>query len=249
MPANPQPPAPPRSLQAFSGDELSFYQQYLIFQQGIEPDKATPRQRFEALAHVVRHVLMPRWLHTQQTHDRLNPKQVYYLSMEFLIGRSLADIVARFRRRGNAWHALPDKVAIQLNDTHPGLAIAELMRILLDQARLIFGDYFSRREPGIFTPIREFLLDQGDYYMHLADLASYAQAQAQAGRLYADKEAWSKKAILNVAYSGKFSSDRAIQEYAASVWNVPPCPLPPSLPASRAARRDIPDAALRNGGE
>ena len=49
---------------------------------------------------------------------------------------SLADIVARFRRRGNAWHALPDKVAIQLNDTHPAMAVAELMRLLLDQAGL-----------------------------------------------------------------------------------------------------------------
>ena len=54
----------------------------------------------------------------------------------FLVACSLADIVARFRRRGNDWHALPDKVAIQLNDTHPALAVAELMRILLDQAQL-----------------------------------------------------------------------------------------------------------------
>src|SRR2546430_440056 len=54
----------------------------------------------------------------------------------FLVACSLADIVARFRRRGNAWHALPEKVAIQLNDTHPALAVAELMRILLDQAGL-----------------------------------------------------------------------------------------------------------------
>ena len=54
----------------------------------------------------------------------------------FLVACSLADIVARFRRRGNEWHALPDKVAIQLNDTHPALAVAELMRILLDQAKL-----------------------------------------------------------------------------------------------------------------
>src|SRR5262249_45275498 len=53
-----------------------------------------------------------------------------------LVACSRADIVARFRRRGNDWHALPDKVAIQLNDTHPSLAVAELMRILLDQARL-----------------------------------------------------------------------------------------------------------------
>src|SRR3989475_2183309 len=54
----------------------------------------------------------------------------------FLVACSLADIVARFRRRGNAWHALPEKVAIQLNDTHPALAVAELMRLLLDQAEL-----------------------------------------------------------------------------------------------------------------
>ena len=54
----------------------------------------------------------------------------------FLVACSLADIVARFRRRGNDWHALPAKVAIQLNDTHPAMAVAELMRILLDQAGL-----------------------------------------------------------------------------------------------------------------
>src|SRR5215475_14541329 len=54
----------------------------------------------------------------------------------FLVVCSLADIVARFRRRGNEWQALPEKVAIQLNDTHPAMAVAELMRILLDQAGL-----------------------------------------------------------------------------------------------------------------
>src|SRR6266545_3156777 len=54
----------------------------------------------------------------------------------FLVACSLADIVARFRRRGNDWHTLPEKVAIQLNDTHPALAVAELMCILLDQAGL-----------------------------------------------------------------------------------------------------------------
>jgi starch phosphorylase len=54
----------------------------------------------------------------------------------FLVACSLADIVGRFRRLGNSWQALPDKVAIQLNDTHPSIAVAELMRILLDRARL-----------------------------------------------------------------------------------------------------------------
>jgi starch phosphorylase len=90
---------------------------------------------------------------------------------------------------------------------------------------LLFGDHFSRDEPGIFTPIRETLLERGDYYMHLADLASYAQAQQQLGKLYVDPEAWTRKAILNVACSGKFSSDRTIAEYAAGIWNATPCPL------------------------
>lgn len=63
-------------------------------------------------------------------------KGLRFLQEYFLVASSLADIVARFRRRGNDWRALPDKVAIQLNDTHPALAVAELMRILLDQAKL-----------------------------------------------------------------------------------------------------------------
>jgi len=54
----------------------------------------------------------------------------------FLVACSLADLVRRFRRNNSNWSALPDQVAIQLNDTHPSLAVPELMRILLDEARL-----------------------------------------------------------------------------------------------------------------
>ncbi len=63
-------------------------------------------------------------------------RNLRFVQEYFLVACSLADIVARFRRRGNDWKALPDKVAIQLNDTHPAMAVAELMRILLDLARL-----------------------------------------------------------------------------------------------------------------
>lgn len=90
---------------------------------------------------------------------------------------------------------------------------------------LIRDDYFSRQEPGIFKPIVETLLDRGDHYMHLADLTSYVQTQDRVGKLYADPDAWAVKAILNVAYSGKFSSDRTIEEYAAHIWNVESCPV------------------------
>jgi len=61
--------------------------------------------------------------------------------------------------------------------------------------------------------------------MHLADLASYLEADAGLCALYADRGAWARKAILNVAGSGKFSSDRTIAEYASDIWHVKPCPV------------------------
>ena len=91
---------------------------------------------------------------------------------------------------------------------------------------LIFSDHFSRYEPGVFAPLRDTLLTQGDHYMHLADLRSYLEADQRLGELYADAEGWARKAILNVAGSGKFSSDRTIAEYAADIWNAKPCPVP-----------------------
>jgi glycogen phosphorylase len=94
-----------------------------------------------------------------------------------------------------------------------------------DALDLIFNDHFSRDEPGIFVPIRETLLDRGDYFMHLADLKSYTQAQEEVGKLYADADAWTRKAVINVACSGKFSSDRTIAEYASGIWNALPCPI------------------------
>ena len=90
---------------------------------------------------------------------------------------------------------------------------------------LIFSDHFSPKEPGIFAPLRETLLTRGDYYMHLADLAAYLEADAKLCALYADPHAWARKAILNVASSGKFSSDRTIAEYAADIWHVTSCPV------------------------
>ena len=91
---------------------------------------------------------------------------------------------------------------------------------------LIFSDHFSRNEPGVFEPLRETLLTRGDFYMHLADLASYIEADQLLTGLYADPHAWAEKAILNIAGSGKFSSDRTIAEYAAEIWEVQPCPVP-----------------------
>jgi starch phosphorylase len=91
---------------------------------------------------------------------------------------------------------------------------------------MISADYFSRYEPGIFAPLSNALLTGGDHYMHLADLQSYLDADHRLTGLYADEHAWARKAILNVAGSGKFSSDRTIAQYAAEIWNAKPCPVP-----------------------
>ena len=90
---------------------------------------------------------------------------------------------------------------------------------------LISSDYFSRNEPGTFAPLLDTLLNHGDRYMHLADLTSYCQAQDRLGELYGNREEWARKAIRNVASSGKFSSDRSIAEYATDIWNAEPCPV------------------------
>jgi glycogen phosphorylase len=90
---------------------------------------------------------------------------------------------------------------------------------------LIIGDHFSRNEPGVFAPLLDTLLSHGDYYLHLADLKSYGAAHARLGELYADQESWSRKAILNIAASGKFSSDRTIAEYAKEIWQAESCPV------------------------
>ena len=90
---------------------------------------------------------------------------------------------------------------------------------------LIFSDYFSRNEPEVFAPFRDMLLTH-DHYMHLADLKSYLDADDRLLALYANPNEWARKAILNVARSGKFSSDRTIGEYANEIWNVQACPVP-----------------------
>jgi starch phosphorylase len=92
---------------------------------------------------------------------------------------------------------------------------------------LIERDFFSMLEPGIFKPIVDSLLSGGDRYMLLADFRDYIQAQEQVDAAYKDREGWARKAILNVARAGKFSSDRTIREYASEVWRVVPCAVAP----------------------
>lgn len=89
----------------------------------------------------------------------------------------------------------------------------------------IFSNQFSRNEPGVFEPLRQVLLTGGDHFMHLADLSSYVDADGKLVNLYRAPEAWTRTAILNVAASGCFSSDRTIAEYATEIWQAQPCPV------------------------
>ncbi len=89
--------------------------------------------------------------------------------------------------------------------------------------QLIEEDFFSMFEPGIFRPIVQALLYEGDHYMLLADMREYIDAQARADALYKLPVQWHEKAILNVARSGKFSSDRTIREYVSDIWRLEPC--------------------------
>jgi starch phosphorylase len=90
---------------------------------------------------------------------------------------------------------------------------------------MIFGDFFSRHEPGVFAPLRDVLL-KNDHYMHLADLRGYLDAQDRVDQAYRDQRAWTRLAILNIAASGKFSSDRTIAQYAREIWELEACPIP-----------------------
>ena len=84
------------------------------------------------------------------------------------------------------------------------------------------GETFAWKDPKVFERLGKMLVEDGDRWRHLADLGSYLDAQARAERLFADPEAWWRTAVLNTARGGRFSSDRAIREYAEDIWGVEP---------------------------
>jgi len=82
------------------------------------------------------------------------------------------------------------------------------------------SNLFCPNEPDVFTWIFANILDANDEHLHLADFTSYSEAHQRAGDAYCDRGRWTRMAILNVARSGKFSSDRTISEYAKEIWDV-----------------------------
>ena len=84
-------------------------------------------------------------------------------------------------------------------------------------------DYFTPGKPGELAAIKRSLLEGGDPYLVLADFESYVKAQQKIDQWYRDKSLWAKKAILNTASVGKFTSDRSIEDYVSRVWHLEKC--------------------------
>lgn len=85
---------------------------------------------------------------------------------------------------------------------------------------VIASGYFSPEEPDLFIPVVKALLEHGDQYFVLADYRPFVHAQEKASRGYLDSERWVRRSIMNTANMGKFSSDRAVMEYAKHIWKV-----------------------------
>ncbi|MFH1067892.1 MAG: glycogen/starch/alpha-glucan phosphorylase [bacterium] len=97
-------------------------------------------------------------------------------------------------------------------------ANAELKQVL----DMIQNNTFSPKEQGLFHPLVDNLLNKGDYYMLLADFESYMKCQDEVSLTYEQPDVWYHKSVLNVARMGRFSSDRAIHEYASNIWELQP---------------------------
>ena len=93
----------------------------------------------------------------------------------------------------------------------------ERLRKVMD---LVAKGFFCPEEPHLFKPIFDSLLNSGDKYMVMADFDSYMKSHAHLIETYNDQERWTKMSILNVAHMGKFSSDRAIQQYSDDIWEA-----------------------------
>src|ERR1700691_1327687 len=93
----------------FIQEENALYERHLIFDRAIDPKVASARERFEAFSHSVRDILAQRWVLTKNTYERENAKRIYYLSMEFLIGRSLTNNISNLLLDPVAQQVVQDK--------------------------------------------------------------------------------------------------------------------------------------------
>jgi starch phosphorylase len=114
-----------------------------------------------------------------------------------------------------------DEVLEQRRSGRTGRQVLETNEELREVIGLIEADFFCPDEPGIFKSLLDKLLGP-DEYMTFADFAAYSACQQAVSRAYADEVGWSRRAALNIARMGIFSSDRTISEYAREIWGVEP---------------------------
>ena len=125
----------------------------------------------------------------------------------FLFGKTVEDVEATWRAGYNPWDVYNNNLYV---------------RRVLDAIK---NNFFNLDQPGLFQPIWDALLVHGDRYLVLAEFDAYVECQARVSSAFEDKARWAKMCIMNVANSGKFSTDRTIAEYAREIWNIKPCPI------------------------
>ncbi len=127
----------------------------------------------------------------------------------FLFGKTTDEVVA-FKREGTPGSA--------------GLRCDELREVI----DLIASGFFNPDEPDLFRPILDELLGR-DQYLVMGDFEAYSACQEEVATAYQDQDGWSKKAFLNIARMGSFSSDRTIREYARDIWKIEPVKIDPPV--------------------
>jgi glycogen phosphorylase len=116
-----------------------------------------------------------------------------------------------------------EEVAAKKKQYNPRVELSK-SAALREVIEMISSGVFAPSEQGIFKPLVDSLLEV-DNYLLFADFESYARCQADVSNAFLNPSGWTKKAILNVARIGKFSTDRTIQEYADDIWNIKPIPV------------------------
>jgi len=110
-------------------------------------------------------------------------------------------------------------------DHYDPLAIIDHDEDLQQVLHLLESGYFNQFEPGIFDDLIYSIKSSNDPWMTIADFRSYIDAQQRVEDAYRDKDHWTKMSILNCANSGKFSTDRTINEYNRDIWQLTPQPV------------------------
>src|SRR6202011_4480763 len=165
----------------FSGTNDALYERHLLFDDVVAPAAAGMRERFAAAARSVRDVLSQRWVLTEETYNRENPKRVYYLAMEFLIGRSLANNITNLMLEPFVDRAVKqrqlDRLALLEEEPDAGLGNGGLGRLaacFLDSMatlQLPAMGYGLRYEYGMFKQFIEdgWQLEQPDHWLRRQD--------------------------------------------------------------------------------